>query len=395
MCSARNTPPSRKAVSFKDVQGTYSNSPGNGILIAEGSAWKAQRTAGHSLTTPPTLKHFSSTTLSNHLSVLLDPLDTAAASGETIDFEVVAMDYSLAVFGELAFDADWKRMSSQFSQPFTDSSAGIARRFQLPFYELIETLTEGGVKLRHDLDRVHEFARDLVQEALVEIREKPDTDTEGFSGKGLLIKGLLEEGITDEEELSDACLNFLTAGRDTTGQAITWTLYLLLLNPSYFSLLDSDFSTEMTTSPLLENIINESLRLHPPVPIELLQNVSSSPILLPDGTVVLPSEQIMWSPYVMARLPQLWGDDAAVFRPERWDSAANKKKTAFENPVFHAGPRSCLGQPLARLEIAYAMREVLQRYEFEMGWEGRRVVGDGLTGPVLGGLPVRVKRRGI
>ena len=54
--------------------------------------------------TPPTLKHFAETTLPRHLRVLLEPLDAAVLGTETVDLEASAMDYSLAVFGEIAFD---------------------------------------------------------------------------------------------------------------------------------------------------------------------------------------------------------------------------------------------------------------------------------------------------
>ena len=69
------------------------------------------------------------------------------------------------------------------------------------------------------------------------------------------------------------------------------------------------------------------------------------------------------------------------------------KASAYENPVFHGGPRSCVGQPLARLEILFALAECLGRYEFESGWSGVREVGEGLTAPMVGGLKVKVRRR--
>jgi len=169
-------------------------------------------------------------------------------------------------------------------------------------------------------------------------------------------------------------------------------------------------------------VISESLRLHPPVPLEIHENVSNDSIALPDGTVVKPGEKVVWSPWTMSRSERIWGSDALDFRPERWlpssywnpdlmgrplpkDHAS--RKTAYEFPVFHAGPRSCLGKQLARIELIFAMRELFRRYDFEPAWiasVGRpaglleaepesREVGDGLTGPIKDGLPVFVRRR--
>ena len=200
----------------------------------------------------------------------------------------------------------------------------------------------------------------------------------------------------------------VSPGRDTTGQAITWTLYLLLRHPPHLASIYAEIDALPPTSPsaqsdlpptslpLLEATISESLRLHPPVPIEILENTSDRPIALPSGVVVRPREQVLWSAWVMARLPSFWGNDAESFDPERWLGAEKRRPTAFEWPVFHAGPRSCLGKPLARLELRYTLVEVLRRFEFEVGWEGEgeREVGLALTGPMEGGLPVRVRRRG-
>ena len=106
---------------------------------------------------------------------------------------------------------------------------------------------------------------------------------------------------------------------------------------------------------------------------------------------------MLWSAWVMARLPYFWGKDADQFKPERWmnKSKIDRRPTAFENPVFHAGPRSCLGQPLARLELTFALMEVLKRFEFEIAWSGsrKRDVGKGLTATMVGGMPVKVRRR--
>ena len=157
----------------------------------------------------------------------------------------------------------------------------------------------------------------------------------------------------------------------------------------------------------MKAVINESLRLHPPIPLEILENISDESMLLPNGRIVHPGEQIMWSAWVMARLsPSLdvfddsatssttsWGDDPADFRPERWLDMKHKP-TAYEWPVFHAGPRACLGQSLARLEIIYALKQMLEAFDFEMAWDGGvKGVGKGLTAPIEGGLPVRVGRR--
>lgn len=197
----------------------------------------------------------------------------------------------------------------------------------------------------------------------------------------------------------------LVLGRDTTSDSITWTLYALLRHPHYLRRAISEFdslsslpttvpnSDLLSHLPFFHTVISESLRLYPSVPLNLVDCSSSEPVVLPDGNIVEPDEDVLFSPWVMARLPEFWGPDAEEFRPERWEDM-ERKPSAYELPVFHAGPRSCLGQNLAKMEMAVTFKEMLTRYTFEMGWDGKeRVMGEGITNPMLGGLPVRVRRR--
>ena len=70
------------------------------------------------------------------------------------------------------------------------------------------------------------------------------------------------------------------------------------------------------------------------------------------------------------------------------------RPTAFENPVFHGGKRSCLGQQLAMLEMLVVTKELLQRYNFAKGWDGsERFPRRSFTFRMDGGLPIKVSKR--
>lgn len=234
-------------------------------------------------------------------------------------------------------------------------------------------------------------------------------------------------------------------GKDTTAQAVCWTIYRLLLHPTHIPILRHELSSFTSTGqplshaaltsptgpfPRTNAFISEVLRLHPPVPLEVLQNVSDEAITLPPGgstvegnsVVVAPRDVVLWCPWAMGRSERIWGPTSHEFRPERWladdpvDKAAQDKngdrekttstasaakhplqKTAYEFPVFHGGPRSCLGKPLARAEIAYSVLRLLEKYDLSPAWDTtvEKTMGDGLLAPVRDGLPVTVKRRRV
>ena len=113
------------------------------------------------------------------------------------------------------------------------------------------------------------------------------------------------------------------------------------------------------THPLVRAVLNETLRLFPPVPLNvresrlasfalpvsrLASHKNAKPYIpMPGEPLLMPgSTPIMYFPMLMQRNPDLWGEDADVFDPERFlDPSRVAKLTA--NPMmftpFSAGPR--------------------------------------------------------
>lgn len=133
-------------------------------------------------------------------------------------------------------------------------------------------------------------------------------------------------------------LNILLAGRDTTASLLTNLFFVLARRPDIVAKLrheitatlgSSDPSTLPTPSqlkdlPYLRACINESLRLHPIVPLNSRQAVRDT--VLPvgggaDGSApvfVAKGEMVVWSLWSMHRRTDIFGADAEEFRPERW-----------------------------------------------------------------------------
>lgn len=235
----------------------------------------------------------------------------------------------------------------------------------------------------------------------------------------ILVDSLLEH-ISNPETVADAAVNFLSAGRDTTAQSLTWTVYSLLRHPAWkTALLNSiqdSFPSSARGSPLplsydvlsgqhalpyAQAIFAEALRLNPAVPFELKESTAAT--VLPDGTNLPSGAVVIWIPYGLARSPEIWGSDAAIFNPKRWlerqvDGTLHiVTRTAFENPVFNAGPRMCIGKRMAEVLALHVLVQLLWKWDFEevrgrgeIG--GKRVMAESLTAPMQGGLPVKVRR---
>ncbi len=88
----------------------------------------------------------------------------------------------------------------------------VAKRVMNPFFPILEWLLPYGKKLRADFKLVHDYSREFVHEAVARVTdENPGEKTEDDEEKGLLIRDLLQSGMS-EDDIADSCLNYVLAG---------------------------------------------------------------------------------------------------------------------------------------------------------------------------------------
>lgn len=112
-------------------------------------------------------------------------------------------------------------------------------------------------------------------------------------------------------------------------------------------------------------IIEESLRLYPPVPA-IKRKVEKEVQL---GKLILPPQMELYiSPLALHHDPHVWGEDFNLFKPERFEGGVSKatKKTAAAFLPFGFGPRTCVGLNFAIIEAKIALSMILQRYTFTL-----------------------------
>ncbi|KAI9844049.1 MAG: hypothetical protein M1838_002340 [Thelocarpon superellum] len=393
---------------------------GHGIINVDGPQWRIQRKAG--------LRFFSTTNLKTLIDVFVPrfladtrtDLRRQAHQRSVFDLEEVFLEFTTRLMGRAAYDMNM-RASSPFSHAFDFASGAIGERFQNPLWQFSEIFF--GAPLRHALKEVKSYGRLVVATAIKARQEGVTGETSDLTEpanplRGSLIKSLLE-AIDDPEVVADAALNYLSAGRDTTAQALTWTFYLLMRHPRVVSELRAELHNRPETLsfdtvqphalPYTLAVFYESLRLYPPVPIEMKQCAAST--TLPDGTMLPAHAIVIWSPWAMGRSAHIWGEDASAFSPERWleDAAAGagharkvKVKSPSEFPVFNGGPRTCLGKQMAELQSVFVIASLVRDFDFieckdlasgEAGHDGERESRNSLTLPMAGGLPCRVNIR--
>ncbi|KAJ3669205.1 hypothetical protein LUZ60_011155 [Juncus effusus] len=222
-------------------------------------------------------------------------------------------------------------------------------------------------RLRKSLEVVHSFGMRIVEKQ------------KGKSSEGDLLLGPFKSYKPQtEEQLRDTVTGFLIGGTETTTSALIWFFYLVLTNPSVLRKIEEEISSirstkqnphelftldELRRMHYLHASITESMRLYPPVSVDT-QSCKENDIL-PDGTIIKKGWFTAYSAYAMAQMEELWGKDCKDYKPERWlENGVFKSKNPFKYPVFHAGPRVCLGKAMAYIEMKMVASCLLEKYEF-------------------------------
>lgn len=172
-----------------------------------------------------------------------------------------------------------------------------------------------------------------------------------------LLQHLIDAGLTDEV-IRDQMLTMLIAGHDTSTALLAWTFALLGQHSDVHKQLVEEIDT-LEKSPLLDQVIKESLRLYPPIHIG--NRRVAEPMQFPEGKIP-PGERMFYSIYLTHRDPGIW-DNADNFCPERF--AHGRKTPPFAYVPFGGGPRACIGAAFGQAEARIVIRRLLQTHRFE------------------------------
>jgi cytochrome P450 len=174
-----------------------------------------------------------------------------------------------------------------------------------------------------------------------------------------------------EQQVLDECLTLFVAGHETTAAALTWAWYLLAQHPDVAQQLcdqidevlgDEPLTFEKLSSlPLLEAVIKETLRLYPPAfgfGRQVQEPFTAVGYDFPKNAVIL------FNSYVTHRRADLY-EEPDAFRPERFlDKATEPDRYAYF--PFGAGPRICLGNMFAMLEAQVILATMMQQVQLQL-----------------------------
>ena len=188
-----------------------------------------------------------------------------------------------------------------------------------------------------------------------------------------MLGSFIRHGLNKEEASGEALLQ-VVAGSDTSATPIRAVMLNLLTNPSAYKRLrdeiDSAIATGKISSPIknvearelpyLQAVIKEGLRILPPAGGAFYKTVPPEGDVI-DGKFIPGGTQIGSSPFGIHHSKATFGEDADIFRPERWLDAEGERLALMTNTVdmvFHSGKYQCLGKSVALMEFNKIFVEV-------------------------------------
>jgi cytochrome P450 len=329
---------------------------GESVFTTEGDTWKRRR----KLVAPA----FHAVRVNAYAETMAAYAAETAAEwrdGTTVNIERAMTDLTMRIIAKTMFDVDLKTTVDEIG-------------------ELMQTILRvGDSRIRELIPKPdwwpspayrqqRQAQRDLERVLMKIIAERRRTGEDCGDLLSMLLLSQDEDGdlLSDTEALAEAITLFV-AGHETTAVTLMWAFKLLAEHPDVQAKLFEEVDrvlggrvptlADLPNLPYTEMVMKETLRLYPAA--YSFGRISLEPVTV-DGYSLPAKRMVMLSPYILQRHPDLY-DEPSAFRPERFDEADETERDRYAFIPFGAGPRVCLGNSFAMLEIRLILATIASR----------------------------------
>jgi tryprostatin B 6-hydroxylase len=286
--------------------------------------------------------------------------------GKTINCTQLFSFFGFEVMGETAFGSGFGMLESNEEHPIVRIMRSgvyiIGRLTPVPWLVTVLTSLPGA---NLDFKKLESYA----EESII-ARSKMDTDPDDVMSK--LISAARDTNNPDRIDfhwLGGDAMVIIIAGSDTVSIALTFLLYHLALLPEHVAKLREELAAvDVTDNTALQKLthlnalINETLRLYPPVPSAPLRQTPAEGLRI--GEAFIPGHATVSTPlWSLGRLESSYAR-ASEFLPERWYKNSDMIHDVRGFAPFSSGAHSCLGKQLALMELRLVTARLATQFDF-------------------------------
>jgi cytochrome P450 len=313
---------------------------------------------------------------------------------KNVDISKQMMELTLNIVAGAMFSSEVKGAIEVVSTEIERTSQMATARFNNPFRLPIKYPTAKNLQERKSVKNLDDVLNPIIRE-----RRK---STEHFDDLLAMLMEAKDEDTGEQmsdRQLRDETMTIFLAGHETTALALSWLWYLLDKNPDKAQkLYDEIDAVTQGKTPTLEQlqhmpytrmVMDESLRLYPPAWLIMRESLEDDKV----GEYRIPKGYVVMIPvFSIHRDPRLW-EEPDAFKPERFSKENAKSQHRFAYFPFGGGPRQCIGNNFALMEMQIIIVMLLQKFRFKITADFEPAMHPMITLRMMNGMHVDIEVR--
>ncbi|EEF39613.1 premnaspirodiene oxygenase [Ricinus communis] len=304
----------------------------------------------------------------------------SSSAGSPINFSRMFNSLTYSIISRASFGKIWK--GEEIFIPIVKKLIVAAGGFTLadvyPSVKLLHWISGMAPRLK----RIHHIVDNIFQNIIDDHRTKRAAANSSVEGEGDLVDVLLNFQAQEDlavpitnDNIKGIILDTFVAGSETSSTTAEWAMSELLKNPRVMEKAQEEvrrvFGEEGNVHEgrlhelnYLKWVINETLRLHPPIPLLLPRECRESCVI--NGYDIPVKSKVIVNVWAIGRDPNCWMD-AEKFYPERFqDCPIDYKGTHFEFLPFGAGRRMCPGILFGIINVEFPLAQLLYHFDWKL-----------------------------
>jgi len=352
----------RKSAAYKQLKLAL----GNGLVTSEGEFWRRQRRMAQPAFYKTQLEELYKKMVGVAENFCEELQQRTGAESINISQEMMVLTADIVLKTLFSTEKENDKVSMSDNMKFGQEY--IMNRSRRPY--MIPLSYINGQKKKFD-KRMAEFDEEMF-DIINERRQLKDKPIDLLS---MLLQATDDEsgdGMTNRQ-LRDELVTIHAAGHETSSNALSWTLYLLAKNPNILAKLRTEVQAvlgnqthpnfaDLRNMPYTKQIIEEGMRLYPPAYAVGRENIEKDEIL---GQTIPKNSVFLLSIYALHRDPTYY-PNPEKFDPDRFAPEQVKQRPSLAYMPFGAGPRMCIGNHFAMMEMQLILVMMVQQFDFEL-----------------------------